>query len=135
MAAWRQTEYDVPAIKDDLERAYTVFQRSLGQAWQKQLDSMESWPVPDVPAQTEFYHRQVEPRIVNGKKLAVIISDALRYEVAEEFSRTMAAENRYSTELEAWCGVLPSYTQLGMAALLPHSTLSFDPANHYGHLG
>ena len=134
MAAWRQTEYDVPAIKDDLERAYTVFQRSLGQAWQKQLDSMESWPVPDVPAQTEFYRRQVEPRIANGKKLAVIISDALRYEVAEEFSRTMAAENRYSTELSAQCGVLPSYTQLGMAALLPHSTLSFDPANHYGVL-
>ena len=106
VAAWRQTEYDVP----------------------------ESWSIPGVLAQTEFYHRQVEPRIANGKKLAVIISDALRYEVAEEFSRTMAAENRYSTELEAWCGVLPSYTQLGMAALLPHGTLSFDPANHYGVL-
>lgn len=134
VAAWRQTEYDVPAIKDDLERAYAVFQRSLGQAWQKQLDFMDSWPVPNTPPQTEFYHRQVEPRIANGKKLAVIISDALRYEVAEEFAETMATENRYSTELSAQCGVLPSYTQLGMAALLPHSTLSFDPANHYGVL-
>lgn len=52
VAAWRQTEYDVPAIKDDLERAYTVFQRSLGQAWQKQLDSMESGRF------REFSHRR-----------------------------------------------------------------------------
>lgn len=130
--AWRHVNHDAPAIRDDLERAYALFQHRLGQAWQQQLDDMDSWPIAGVPAQTDFYHDQVEPRTTNGHKLAVIISDALRYEVAEELATAIRAENRYSADLTAQCGVLPSYTQLGMAALLPHHTLGLDPADHYG---
>ena len=57
------------------------------------------------------------------KKAVVIISDALRYEVADELGSRIRQEDRFDADLEAVLGVLPSYTQLGMAALLPHSTL------------
>ena len=53
----------------------------------------------------------------------VIISDALRYEIAEELGSRIRQEDRFDADLNAVLGALPSYTQLGMAALLPHRTL------------
>ncbi|MDP3445074.1 MAG: PglZ domain-containing protein, partial [Ignavibacteria bacterium] len=35
-------------------------------------------------------------------------------------------EDRYTANLNAVLGCLPSYTQLGMASLLPHSALSYN---------
>ncbi|MEI2714645.1 MAG: BREX-1 system phosphatase PglZ type A [Nocardioides sp.] len=57
------------------------------------------------------------------KKAVVIVSDALRYEVADELRSRIRQEDRFNADLDAVLGVLPSYTQLGMAALLPHRTL------------
>ncbi|QOL34200.1 BREX-1 system phosphatase PglZ type A [Bifidobacterium lemurum] len=129
--AWRSADDDVPVIRQELENSYTTFQRALGQAWQQQIDTLSSWTIDSVPSQRDFYRREVQPRIKSGKKIAVIISDALRYEVAEELSDAISAENRYSAGISAQCSVLPSYTQLGMAALLPHDTLSLSESDHY----
>jgi uncharacterized protein (TIGR02687 family) len=59
--------------------------------------------------------------------VAVIISDALRYEAAEELLRLVRQEDRYDAEIEPLLAVLPSFTQLGMAALLPHEKLALAP--------
>ncbi len=56
----------------------------------------------------------------------VVISDALRYEVAQELSESINGEKRFQADISSQLGVLPSYTQLGMAALLPHKTLSYS---------
>jgi uncharacterized protein (TIGR02687 family) len=60
-------------------------------------------------------------------KAVVIISDGMRYEVAEELASMIRSEDRYDASLSAVLGSLPSYTQLGMAALLPQSSLELDP--------
>jgi uncharacterized protein (TIGR02687 family) len=57
------------------------------------------------------------------EKTAVIISDALRYEVGRALFAKLQGDPNCAAELDAVLGVLPSYTQLGMAALLPHKTL------------
>jgi len=49
----------------------------------------------------------------------VVISDALRYECAEELTTMIQNENRYQANIESMIGSLPSYTQLGMASILP----------------
>ena len=54
----------------------------------------------------------------------MIISDALRFEVGEECLRRIRALDRFDAELKPMISSLPSYTQLGMAALLPHSALA-----------
>ena len=59
----------------------------------------------------------------------MIISDALRYEVAEELGNQINIEKRFTAELLSQLGVLPSYTQLGMAALLPHDEMCYQPGN------
>lgn len=54
----------------------------------------------------------------------MIISDAMRYEIGDQLPSLIRQEDRYSAELEATLAMLPSYTQLGMAALLPNKTLA-----------
>ena len=56
----------------------------------------------------------------------VIISDALRYEVADELRTQINARERIEAKLSSHLGVLPSYTKLGMASLLPHKTLTYN---------
>lgn len=71
----------------------------------------------------QFFAHYAEPILEDGKKIYVIISDALRYEIADELMMRLRQEDRYNAQLESMVGVLPSYTQLGMAALLPHKEL------------
>lgn len=74
----------------------------------------------EIPLQRDFYTyylKYVKERTV------VIISDAMRYEVGEELFKRMIDDPKCSAKLEVQLSVLPSYTRLGMAALLPHQKL------------
>lgn len=71
--------------------------------------------------QRDFFQRFVQ----NAKeKTVVIISDALRYEVAHSLFEKLQASEKCTASVTPTLSVLPSYTRLGMAALLPHKTLS-----------
>ncbi len=124
---------DAAGLDRALQGAYATYQSASGAAWQRQVDALSAWRFDEVDAQSGFFSREVAPRLESGKKLVVIISDALRYEVAQELAQRMDEENRFTTSLGMQYSVLPSYTQLGMAALLPHQQLAFD-ANHYNAL-
>ena len=52
----------------------------------------------------------------------------LRYEIARELGDIINSEKRFNAVVSSQLGVLPSYTQLGMAALLPHRELGYQPA-------
>lgn len=78
-------------------------------------DSMEA-----LPLQRNFYARYVKKA---DARTVVIISDAMRYEVGQELFARMQDDPKCTARLDVMLGVLPSYTQLGMAALLPHHTL------------
>ncbi len=75
-----------------------------------------------IPAQADFFSRHIQ----NAKdRVVVIISDALRFEVGQElFQKMQNAPKCVSAKIEIQLGVLPSYTRLGMAALLPHKSLT-----------
>ena len=53
----------------------------------------------------------------------VIISDALRYEVAAELSETLVRSTKGTAKLESMQAIFPSITKFGMAALLPAQRL------------
>ena len=93
--------------------------------WQEVLDGCTQWQANDIPAQRDFFEKFVGAFIRNKKKVVVLISDAFRYEIANEFLELVRREDRYEAEISAMLGMLPSYTQLGMAALLPNQTISF----------
>jgi uncharacterized protein (TIGR02687 family) len=125
--AARTAEYPRPleALRDQVEKRYTnKYVYELGNVWQQQVDQVDSWRSAVLHSQSAFYSRYIEPLVRDGdKKAVVIISDALRFEVADELGSLIRQEDRFDANLEAVLGVLPSYTQLGMAALLPHSVL------------
>lgn len=111
-------------LREQVEKRYTnKFVYELGTAFQQQVDATDRWSSSVLRSQRSFFGDYVEHLVRDDKKAVVIISDALRYEVAEELGSRIRQEDRFDADLEAVLGVLPSYTQLGMAALLPHRTL------------
>ena len=56
----------------------------------------------------------------------VIISDALRYEVASELSERIVRNTKGTAELESMQAIFPSITKFGMAALLPGRSISVN---------
>lgn len=77
----------------------------------------------EVLHQKDFFHKKIQPFIDKDENVVVIVSDALRYECGAELSAKLDSINRYSTQIESMVCSLPSYTQLGMASLLPHKEL------------
>ena len=57
------------------------------------------------------------------REYLVIISDALRYEVAAELCEILDADSLGSTELAVLVSGLPSNTKFGMSRLLPNSAM------------
>ena len=110
-----------------IEKAYSnSYLLPLGDNWQKSLDKIPAWTIDRIESQRQFYVNWVAPYLKTENRVFVIISDALRYETAVELREIILQEDRYAAELTAVLGSLPSYTQLGMASLLPHQRLSFE---------
>src|SRR5699024_6942545 len=99
---------------EQVENAYVNdFLYRLGTTWQQQVDTIDQWESPALTSQRAFFDHYVAPIIHGGRKKAVvIISDAMRYEVADELHARIRGENKYEAQIEAMLGVLPSYTQL-----------------------
>jgi len=104
-------------------------------AWGKFVDPsgtiglLNRWRLDQVPNQSEFYQRHIKRRLAEAenRKAFVIISDAFRYEAAHELTQELNGTYRFEAELSSQLGVLPSYTALGMAGLLPHTSLTYKP--------
>ncbi len=117
-------------LREDIEPVYcNWYLTQLGLAWGRQVESLlpDTWQIEGVENQYQFFDRYVQRRLDEdeNRRVFVVISDALRYEVAEELARELNSKYRFEAELRSQLGVLPSYTALGMASLLPHTTLSY----------
>ena len=118
-------------LKERIENAYSGwFMLQLSSTWANILEGktglLSTWKIPNIANQYDFYRKNVKP-LLDGKakRIFVVLSDALRYEVAKELTAEINRKNRLKAELSTMLGVLPSYTRLGMASLLPHKTLAY----------
>ncbi len=82
--------------------------------------------VSEINKQRDFYHRYVSPNVSKGNRVFVVVSDALRFEVAAELSEVLSHTTKGKSALEAVQVVFPSITKFGMAALLPGKELSVN---------
>ena len=113
------------ALTEQIENLYSnSYLLKLGDRFQVFLDQAASWEALPVPRQNTFFERWVQPFLRKDNRVCVIISDAMRYEIGDELLSLIRREDRYSAELEPMLSMLPSYTQLGMAALLPNKELA-----------
>lgn len=112
------------ALSQQVENLYTNnFLSHLNVRWQRFVDACQQWEAAPVVSQAHFFERFVQPYLERKGKVCVLISDAFRYEVGEELQSLIRREDRFDAELVPALSCLPSYTQLGMASLLPHKTL------------
>ena len=121
-------------LKAQIENLYTNnYLLKLSDRWQTFIDAAPKWEAIPIPSQRNFYERWVLPFLNRDNKICVIISDAMRYEIGDEFLSLIRQEDRYEATLEPALSMLPSYTQLGMAALLPNTSLAIAD-NETGHV-
>ena len=78
----------------------------------------------EVNQQEMFYRSKVAS---NDNKVYVIVSDALRFEVAASLTEQLRRETQSKVTLESVQGIFPTITKFGMAALLPHKELNVVP--------
>lgn len=118
-------------LKVLVENLYTNwFMGELSTRWSKSVDieMKQNWLLPGIDNQKNFYSSFISPKIRQGDRVFVIISDAFRYEIAVELTDKLNSETIGSCDIQPLLGVVPSVTKLGMAALLPHSQLEMDLA-------
>ena len=89
-------------------------------------DLEEDGKLRDLDQQREFYAKCVTPLISGTGRAFVVISDALRYEVAAELTEMLTRETKGRATIGAMASVLPSVTKCGMAALLPNRSLTMN---------
>lgn len=113
------------ALAVQIENLYSnSYLLRINDIWQQHVDAADKWDIPGVPLQRTFFDKWVRPFLKDNKKIIVIISDAMRYEIGEELMTLIRQEDRYTATIEPAMAMLPSYTQLGMAALLPNKDIA-----------
>ena len=116
-------------VADYVERLYkNWYLATLGKQWTALVrdELAKGSAIPGIPQQTDFYKNHVKPIESSGSRVYVIISDALRYEVAVELTSQLLRETKGAAEISSMQSTFPSATKFGMAALLPHRTLQIE---------
>lgn len=121
-------------LREDVEGCYgNWYIDQLALSWGAFIEApngsglINNWNIRDVANQQDFFVKTVGKSLDDYPtgRVYVVISDAFRYEVAVELTDELNAKSRYDADIASQLGVLPSYTSLGMAALLPHQSLDY----------
>jgi len=119
-------------LRENVESCYSGwFMDQIALKWGDFLEGtnglMNKWRLPFITNQYEFFETYIATALKKNsrKRLFVIISDAFRFEAAKELTQKINGKYRLKADLEPMLGILPGYTALGMASLLPHKVLSF----------
>ncbi len=116
-------------IKDIVENLYNKLLDKLLTRWSDLIGSelQDTWNIELIDNQSKFYSIYIDNILKRNDrdKVAVIISDGLRYETAVELKDVINKSTIGTIELKAMASSLPSYTKLGMASLLPHNKLEY----------
>lgn len=109
-------------LRDLIENIYTNdYLNNITVNWNNEMNSADG--ITGLNLQRQFFEKNIN---YANERTVVIISDALRYEVAHTLFEKLLEDEKCTADISAMQGVLPTYTPLGMAALLPHQKIEFD---------
>ena len=113
---------EIEKLQSLVEKVYTnYFLDPLAVRWCQSLSrDLTSF---QTERQTHFYSKNVSG---TRERVVVFISDAMRYEVGQQLFEMLTMDAKCSAKLTPAVSTVPSYTQLGMAALLPHVSLELQ---------
>ena len=112
------------SLKNKIENIYVNnFMSELSIKWSDMIENMSRYDSNRMVLQKDFYKNYIKPFNDKKDRIIVIISDAFRYECAKELNEKLK-QFASKSDLAYMQGLVPSYTKLGMAALLPNKQLS-----------
>lgn len=112
----------IVSVKNKLEENYKEIEHRFNYEWVKCLKEVgRDISSVILPKQNELFNQWVN----NNNKQVVIVSDALRYEVADELVGELATL-RHKASLSAALAMLPTETKYCKPALLPHTSLKLS---------
>jgi uncharacterized protein (TIGR02687 family) len=110
-------------IYELIDNHYTNwFLEELGNHW-SHVNNNHEWGEACTEHQWEFFDKHLSHM---KEKTAVIVSDALRFECGEELIARLNKAFAAKITMIPAISVLPSYTNLGGLALLPHNSIDYD---------
>ena len=112
------------SLKNKTENIYVNnFMSELSIKWSDMIENMSRYDSNRMVLQKDFYKNYIKPFNDKKDRIIVIISDAFRYECAKELNEKLK-QFASKSDITYMQGLVPSYTKLGMAALLPNNKLS-----------
>lgn len=108
-------------VADFVEKARQRYLK-LAEEVQNQFVSLiekEGWPPAGCIRQTQVFGKLLAPGLEERQRIALILVDALRFELAVELQSRLAED--YPIEIHAAAAQLPTITMVGMAALMPEA--------------
>ena len=116
--------FGLEQIHTALNAEYDKHTDMLNREWLKCLHHFDfDYTKINVPKQYDFYDTEIA---TTDQKVVVIISDALRYEAAQELLSEMHGDSRNTAEIRYMLASIPSKTNVGMAQLLPGKDKTFN---------
>ena len=109
----------VQQVKIRLDQHYSKLCNRINLEWTRCLKETGGMNEVHLLRQQNFYDEKIKPI---QKKVAVIVSDALRYEVAQELTYELA-KSRHIASLRPALAMLPTETKYCKPSLLPHREL------------
>lgn len=109
----------IQRVKLALDQNYSTLCNRINLEWTRCLKETGGMESVHLLRQETFYDEKIKPI---QKKVAVIVSDALRYEIAQELIGELA-KSRHIASLKPALAMLPTETKYCKPALLPHHEL------------
>lgn len=125
--AFNQWQGDHDGLESLVAQARTEYFHSVEalQAEFVRLVSDEGWPASDgqVIWNSQVFSKVVAPALEAGERVAYFLVDSLRYELGVEIEKQLS--DKLKVTLQTVCAQLPTYTEVGMASLMPDAERAF----------
>lgn len=109
-----------------VERTYVSYLQDSISEWNNEF-SLNQLNQYDFSLQRDFYRDNI---VGQHATIAVIISDAFRYEIGVQLAQQLNFNTKNVVQLDSALTGVPSITPFGMAQLLPHKLLSYNDEKH-----
>ena len=116
-------------VCDKVERLYSNwYLDALGHNWSEEAASEleKHGYIEEIDRQENFYDNKIKNA---ENRVYVIISDAMRYEVAVSLSEEISRDMQGKVNMSSMQCIFPTITKFGMAALLPHREIDIETKN------
>ncbi len=105
-------------VQQTIKDRYRKWIDATVRAWNAVCERDGFLPEPSL-RQRGFYQRSIAPALRGGTKTALILADALRYELGRELEAQIENEGIGTIRLSGMLAELPTITAVGMSALAP----------------